>query len=299
MADHLRATVLYGSGVVSIRDVRCRPCGADRHEEEVSLTDDIVFPRAGAFVRHDAAGEVFADPSRVLFFNGGQGYRVTHPVDGGDDCTVFTFAQGVLHDALGETDPAAVDRVGALFPRQDAANDFRGFAAMLKLRAILRDGEPFGVRIEEAALRVLAGAVDSLSRHCDRPLRRVRPATARVHRRTVFGARAFLIHSFHEPRTLSEIARAVYSSPFHLARMFARETGSPIHKYLMNLRLRAALERLADGVEDLTRLALDLGFSSHSHFTDSFQKALGMPPSDFRRGLSVARLRKMSKNLKV
>ena len=45
----------------------------------------------------------------------------------------------------------------------------------------------------------------------------------------------------------------------------------------------AALERLAVGADDLTTLALELGFSSHSHFTDAFRREFGRPPSAARK----------------
>ena len=80
-----------------------------------------------------------------------------------------------------------------------------------------------------------------------------------------------------------------------MARVFRQRTGVPLHRYLTRLRLRAALERLAGGVIDLTALALDLGFSSHSHFSDSFRREFARTPSDVRRDA----LREMSKNLEV
>ena len=36
--------------------------------------------------------------------------------------------------------------------------------------------------------------------------------------------------------------------------------------------------------DDLTELAMDLGFSSHSHFSARFRRAFGLTPSEFRRG---------------
>ncbi|MGH9769987.1 MAG: helix-turn-helix transcriptional regulator [Blastocatellia bacterium] len=79
--------------------------------------------------------------------------------------------------------------------------------------------------------------------------------------------------------TLDDIARAVGASPFHLARLFQRRTGAPVHRYLTCLRLRASLERLADGASDLAALAFELGFSIHSHFTDSFRREFGRAPA--------------------
>jgi AraC-like DNA-binding protein len=64
--------------------------------------------------------------------------------------------------------------------------------------------------------------------------------------------------------------------------MFQQQTGMPVHRYLTQLRLRAALERLADA-DDITSLAIDLGFSSHSHFTDVFRREFGKTPSEYRK----------------
>jgi AraC-like DNA-binding protein len=38
----------------------------------------------------------------------------------------------------------------------------------------------------------------------------------------------------------------------------------------------------------LTELALDLGYSSHSHFTDAFRREFGVSPAAFRAGASAA-----------
>jgi AraC-like DNA-binding protein len=53
------------------------------------------------------------------------------------------------------------------------------------------------------------------------------------------------------------------------------------------LRLQDAALALAEGVEDLSRLAHDLGFSSHSHFAQAFRAQFGIPPSRFRSGVRL------------
>ena len=68
-----------------------------------------------------------------------------------------------------------------------------------------------------------------------------------------------------------------------LCRLFRRHTGMTLHEYRTELRLRDALDRLASRRGDLTRIALDLGFSSHSHFTAAFRRAFGMTPTAFVR----------------
>ena len=74
-------------------------------------------------------------------------------------------------------------------------------------------------------------------------------------------------------------------SRFRLCRAFRRATGSTLHAWREERRMRAALAALADGADDLTRLALDLGYSSHSHFTARFRRTFGRSPSAARREL--------------
>jgi AraC family transcriptional activator of tynA and feaB len=55
-----------------------------------------------------------------------------------------------------------------------------------------------------------------------------------------------------------------------------------LRRYTRRLRARVAAERLSTGARDLTGLGLDLGYADHSHFTNSFRREWGMPPSRFR-----------------
>jgi AraC-like DNA-binding protein len=59
----------------------------------------------------------------------------------------------------------------------------------------------------------------------------------------------------------------------------------PLYRYHLRLRLARALDLIADR-EDFAALALDLGFSSHSHFSAAFRQAYGCTPSEFREALS-------------
>lgn len=98
--------------------------------------------------------------------------------------------------------------------------------------------------------------------------------------------KAILAERFCERLTLGEVARAAGVSPYHLCRIFSHEVGMPIHRYLNRLRLRDALRRVAErpaGLpSSLTEVALDLGYSSHSHFSDAFRREFGISPTDFR-----------------
>jgi AraC-like DNA-binding protein len=87
--------------------------------------------------------------------------------------------------------------------------------------------------------------------------------------------------------TLEALAREVGASVFHLCRAFRRTHGETIHRYLVRLRVRRALELIAHEALNLTTLAMELDFAHHSHFTSAFGREFGAPPSVVRAELRV------------
>jgi AraC-like DNA-binding protein len=81
---------------------------------------------------------------------------------------------------------------------------------------------------------------------------------------------------------LAEIANELRVSPVYLTQVFQQVEGLPLYHYQLRLRLARALDLLAR-YNDLTTLALDLGFSSHSHFSAAFRRLYGSSPSAFKR----------------
>jgi AraC-like DNA-binding protein len=299
MPEQLHYQPLFRAETVTITDVRCRPAGCACGPEEYSTETTIAFPRAGVFVKHLRRERIVANCNHVLFFDAGEAYRVSHPAPGGDDCTTLTFAPDVLADAVRRFDPAAGDRPGSPLGVTHGPFDSRLGLCLHRLRQRVCAAGGEGLAAEELALTLLEAALDGAYRiRGERPAREAR-AGAAVQRERVEAAQAFVAGRFRSPLSLAEVARAVHYSPYHLARLFRREVGVPIHRYRNRLRLGAALEQLAEGAADLTALALDLGYSSHSHFSDAFRRAFGIPPGDCRRTLTSARLRELSKNLKA
>src|SRR5207237_1461534 len=85
--------------------------------------------------------------------------------------------------------------------------------------------------------------------------------------------------------TLEQLAAFVGYSPFHRAHRFRAYTGTTVHQYLADLRAAAALERIEAGDAPLARIAVELGFSHHSHLTSTLRKRLGLTPQMIRRSL--------------
>ncbi len=89
---------------------------------------------------------------------------------------------------------------------------------------------------------------------------------------------ALLQQHLSEPLTLEEIGRAVGCSPFHLSRTFSAAMGMTIPQYLRQLRMERAAELLKSGKFNVTEAALEVGYSSLSHFSQAFHETFGCCP---------------------
>jgi AraC-like DNA-binding protein len=103
--------------------------------------------------------------------------------------------------------------------------------------------------------------------------------------RTVERTKQWLHAHLAEPISLDEVAGAMGVSPVYLTQEFTRSEGIPLYRYQLRLRLARSLTELPH-CEDITALALDLGFSSHSHFGAVFKATFGLTPSQFRSATS-------------
>jgi AraC-like DNA-binding protein len=129
--------------------------------------------------------------------------------------------------------------------------------------------------IEELALAMLQQALGAGPESLSSPL-------TQHERRCAWRARELLGCRFAENMSLASLAREAGCSAFHLARAFRRETGHSLHGFRTRLRLRHAVDRLAQGEEEAGSLALDLGFCSHSHFSAAFRREYGVTPTSLR-----------------
>ncbi len=81
-----------------------------------------------------------------------------------------------------------------------------------------------------------------------------------------------------EPPSLEELGRKIGCSHFYLSRIFSNHTGKTITQYLRQLRMEHAAELLRSGDYNVTEAALEVGYSSPSHFSQAFHEAFGCCP---------------------
>jgi AraC-like DNA-binding protein len=266
------AQSLLKSPSVTIRDVYCQ--GNRRHQdaEECATATELVFPYRGVYVRHLGHDQAVAEANQVLFFNATEGYRVSHPVPGGDASLSLAISEPQLRELAPPT--LLRDSATLAFRRQRLRIDARAQALAALLRHSLRQKIAEALEAESLALTLVQRALGPRTTHA---------AGASIGRqRLVDRAKLVLASDLARRWTLAEVAAEVRGSPVYLTQVFQQVEGLPLYRYQLRLRLARALDLLAQ-YDDLTALSLELGFSSHSHFSAVFREVYGRSPSEFRQ----------------
>src|SRR5215467_8038301 len=263
---------LLKSSTVTIRETYCQ--GSCRHQspEECTVTTQLVFPYRGVYVRHVGNDQSVAEANQVLFFNAAEGYQVSHPVPGGDASLTLVISEPQLRELA----PPALLRGGATlkFRSQRLRIDARAQALVALLRHSLRHKLAEPLEAESLALTLVRRVLGPRATHA---------ASASAGRqRLVDRIKLVLASDLARRWTLAEIAAEVRGSPVYLTQVFQQVEGVPLYRYQLRLRLARALDLIAQ-YDDLSALGLDLGFSSHSHFSAAFRAVYGRTPSEFRR----------------
>jgi AraC-like DNA-binding protein len=252
--------------------------GHDLHSETIPLPE---HSHRGTEICYLASGE-------VTWMVGARRLRLV----GG---TVSVVGPGLVH--RGELDVIApsdiywtVFRAGELQPRPDRQSlRVLGGRRAYVARAPEAVAELFPAIMRECAgggpgWRAAAGArLTLLALECARlapgsSARRLEPPPEPVAR-----AARRLAADLEHPPAVRELARWVGLGPTRFHQLFRRTFGLTPRAYLARLRLAAAREALAASGEDITALAIRLGFPSSQHFATVFKKHTGMTPSAFRK----------------
>jgi AraC family transcriptional regulator len=263
---------LLETATVTVRDVLCQGSCRGKSAEEHAGVTQLVFPYRGVYVRHLGRDDAVAEANQVLFFNAAEGYRVSHPVGGGDACLNLLISQPQLRELA----PRALlrDDEDPAFRIQRLRIDPRAQMQMALLRHRLYQNIAEPLEAEILALNLVRRAMEPRTTHA---------AGASAGRQRLADRVKLLLASDLSRRwTLAEIAAEVGGSPVYLTQVFQQVEGLPLYRYQMRLRLARALY-LLPRYNDLTALSLDLGFSSHSHFSAAIREAFGRSPSELRR----------------
>lgn len=135
--------------------------------------------------------------------------------------------------------------------------------------------------VDKLALENLAAELlEAVRREPEESARLYRESQLAWYAERIEAARSLLAKQFAETHSLAALGQAAGMSPFHFARVFRELTGTPPHRYLLQVRLTRAAERLRQGAS-VTETCYACGFNNLSHFIRLFRRTFGVPPSRF------------------
>lgn len=286
---------LFRSTLLRIDGVVARATGAGPTAERELDRHGVVLPYQGVFATHASRRDtVVASASHALLLSARMPYRYSYPGAIGDRCLVLLWSD----EALARTVPEAI---------RDARFDASRLAtapvlppatllARESLRALLAEPDPDPLAVETGAIGLLTDVLRAARRDsADRAASSTRTVArdrARVERvKELVGIDAT------RRWTLDALAAAAAVSPYHLAHLFKARTGVSVYDYVLRARLAGALQQVVDSELDLSTIALDAGYASHSHFTAQFRARFGTTPLALRaatRRRGIAQLHRIA-----
>ncbi len=103
-----------------------------------------------------------------------------------------------------------------------------------------------------------------------------------------------IIHYVHQNYqdgiSLSDLAQQMYTSTSTLSRLFKKQTGTYFAEYVNQVRTKYAVNELLYTEKNMTRIAMDCGFSNASAFTKVFREIYHMAPTEYRQRVKGERV---------
>ena len=273
-------TIVFETPIVRAAKFRCAAADSRFRDSGPAGNCAVVFPRTAVWLRYSGSRAFVADPSLATIYNPGQEYTRDVISSEGDHCEWFGVAPQVAREIASAFDNHSTEHEDKPFVPECAPVDAGLYLAQRTFFGRLERNEVNVLEAEETILGLVSAVIErAYARRVDDTYDR----DARID--LVERAKALLYRNLCNRHTLTDLASELDVSPFHLCRVFRERTGRTLHDFKTDLRLRRALELLSDSSTDLSRIAYECGFSSHSHFTAAVRDGYAQVPSLLRKAL--------------
>lgn len=272
--------VVFDTGIVRIGAFRCDPGHPAFHDSGPAQNCCFVFPRTAVEIQHEHQHAFTANPNVVTFYNKGQSYLRSAISEVGDRCDWFGVRADIAREVVRAFDPTADTDLDWPFRTARGWSDANTYLAQRRIfNRVVQGAVEEPLVVEEAVVRLLERVLHRTYGKGPSPLL---PCSGSRQAEIVRHTEIILSERWNERLTLRDIATEVGISAYHLCRSFRSRTGLGLHQYRQQLRIRWSLELVAEGTMPLVDVALETGFSSHSHFTSTFRREFRHSPSRFR-----------------
>jgi AraC family transcriptional regulator len=258
----------FDNPAVRIEGAAARAGRNCRTPEALTPELQIVLTLRGAFVYERGSSHSLLTANQALFIAPGDVSRDRFVDENPLDYMLVTPHLDTVGALVGERATAEMRKMRDTHVAGASARLQHAASALWNLYQL---GAHDGAEVEESALSLLSLLFSSPA-----PWERVRRA-----RSTLIASAKELIGAGRQRWSLTGIAAQLQVSPAYLTDLFRRHEGVSIARYQRRLRLSRALVELPH-TADIAALALDLGFSSHAHFSTAFRATYGESPSRYR-----------------
>ena len=261
--------LVFASEIGAIGEFRCprqHPLFAEYGPIGSSV---FVFPRTSVKIVRDDGETIVGNPNVVIFYNPGDSCRRIAVGNQDDNCEWFAIAPALLREMLPREFP---------FRRSHALASAADY--FLQRNLVNRLGCSSVLAVEEELLQIAARVFRNAFRRDDAC--RAKNAPEVVER-----AKEIVASDLRSTLSLATIARLAGCSVFYLSRRFHSSTGMRLYEFRNGIRMRRSLDLLSHPDADVFAVALELGYSTHSHFTAHFRKTFGLTPSRYRDSLPL------------
>jgi AraC-like DNA-binding protein len=100
--------------------------------------------------------------------------------------------------------------------------------------------------------------------------------------RRLLRARDTMDRRYAQRLDVAALARVALTSEAHFIRTFKQTFGETPYRYLQRRRLERAMALLRETDEPVTKICLEVGFTSLGTFSRTFRRVVGMSPSAYR-----------------
>jgi AraC family transcriptional regulator len=274
---------LFDSKTMQISLVEARPVSDACGDVERQSLNAIVLPIGGVFSKHDAPGQhVIGTPSHAVFFAANMPYRIGFPGGIGDRAITLRFVEELAPERLARR--GEIMKSQGLLPASAMMLRNLLWTRLKRAEADDFEAEALGLDLLDVSLKSVRSSNPAL-----------RPATQARRARALERVKEAVALAPSRRWNVAMLAEIANLSPFHLCHVFRDTVGTSIYDYVLHERLAHTLDAVLDYGDDLTAIALDAGFASHSHFTARFRSFFGCTPAALRRVATAAHIAELRK----
>ncbi|MDF2922743.1 MAG: hypothetical protein K0R57_1657 [Paenibacillaceae bacterium] len=104
-----------------------------------------------------------------------------------------------------------------------------------------------------------------------------------THRKSFHDTVEYIRQHYADELTLEDMAVRALMAPTYFSSMFKLMVGRTFKEYIIELRIRKAMELLAVSDRNITEIHLQVGFNNLSYFIRVFKQHTGLTPSQYRK----------------